>query len=254
MLGVYISRNNFSNRKKDYAFHSRNCGTVTQEEFIKKISEANTTVTEADTIAVFTLIEQIFNSLIDEGYTVQLPMGTFRAGASGTAASAQESFTPRPLKTIPRKNDHRISLLFKPDLKREKQLKYSVKYEKTDNKTVCSPLITSLFTMDDQDPGRIEPGALLSIHGEYLKVDTTDKEQGVFLYRHGRTDGEPYRVSVFARNARRILSVVIPRDIPKDTYVLCVRTRPFKRLLSARSRSILIIQDTDAGETSLTAE
>jgi len=74
MLGIYISRNNFGNRNKDYTFRSRNCGVITQEKFIQMIAGANTTVTEPDTIAVMSLMEQKFDELINAGFAVQLPM------------------------------------------------------------------------------------------------------------------------------------------------------------------------------------
>jgi hypothetical protein len=138
MLSIYISRNNFGNRKKDYIYRSRNCGIITQDMFIKMIAGANTTVTEPDTIAVMTLIEQKFDELINTGFAVQLPMGIFRAGASGTAESTTDCFRPKSLYSKDaKKTDHTISLLFESNRKKKNS----------------------------------KQGQSLSLHGEYLKID-----------------------------------------------------------------------------------
>ncbi|MFA6857597.1 MAG: DNA-binding domain-containing protein, partial [Treponema sp.] len=150
MLDVYVSRNNFENRKKEFIFRSRNCGTITRDKFVQMIAESNTTVTETDTIAVMTLIEQQFDKLINEGFAVQLPMGTFRAGASGTAESPDDRFCPKPARSPDTpKRDHALSLLFEPDRKKEKNLRYHVKYQKVKSRTVCRPFFDGLYTIDN---------------------------------------------------------------------------------------------------------
>ncbi|HAH63533.1 MAG TPA: hypothetical protein DCL73_15715, partial [Treponema sp.] len=168
MLSVYISRNNFENRKKEFTYRSRNCGTITRDQFVQMIAEANTTVTEADTIAVMTLIEQKFDELINKGFAVQLPMGTFRAGASGTAESPDDRFRPKPVRSpnTP-KRDHKLSLLFEPDKKKEKNLKYYVQYQKVRIRTVCRPFFDGLYTIDDSCVHPTEHGQSRSVHGDY---------------------------------------------------------------------------------------
>jgi hypothetical protein len=242
MLGIYISRNNFGNRKKDYTFRSRNCGVITQEKFIQMIAGANTTVTEPDTIAVMSLMEQKFDELINAGFAVQLPMGIFRAGASGTAESTTDYFRPKTLYSKDaKKTDHTISLLFESNRKKEKKLKYSVKYGKIQNKLVCVPSVDAVFTLNDSCAHTIEQGQSLSLHGEYLKIDFPDEEQGVYLCKAGGLNTEKlYRISDFSRNARRTLTFRIPYDIPSDDYKLCICTRPAKTLLTAYSRNIRI--------------
>ncbi len=244
MLSVYVSRNNFENRKKEFTYRSRNCGTITREQFVQMIADANTTVTEADTIAVMTLIEQKFDELINEGFAVQLPMGTFRAGASGTAESPDDRFHPKPVRSpnTPKK-DHTISLLFEPDRKKEKDLRYHVKYEKTSNRLVCRPFFDALYTIDNSYVRTIEQGQPLSVHGDYLKIDFSDEEQGLYLCKGGGLGSEKlYRISSFSRNARKTLTFNIPYAVPDGDYMLCISTRPAKTLLTAYSRDFRIEQ------------
>ncbi|MCK9171309.1 MAG: DUF4469 domain-containing protein [Treponema sp.] len=253
MLDIYVSRNNFENRKKEFTFRSRNCGTITRDQFVQIIAESNTTVTEADTIAVMTLIEQQFDKLINEGFAVQLPMGTFRAGASGTAESQNDSFRPKPpLSPDTPKRDHELSLLFEPDRKKEKNLKYHVKYKKTSNRLVCRPFFDALYTINDSSVHTIEQGQSLSTHGDYLKIDFSDEEQGLYLCKGGGFGCEKlYRISSFSRNARKTLTFTLPWNIPDGDYMLCICTRPAKTLLTAYSRDFRIERQPQKDETSL---
>ena len=127
MLKVYVRENNFKNKKKKHAFHSRTCGTVTREQFSDIVANSNTTVTCPDTIAVMAAPEAQFDRLISEEYAVQLPMGTFRAEASGTAETINEVFSPcgrsHTQKSTSTEHDHTISLLFEVNRKKEKSLK-----------------------------------------------------------------------------------------------------------------------------------
>ena len=253
MLDVYISRNNFENRKKEFMFRSRNCGTISRDEFVQMIAEANTTVTEADTIAVMTLIEQKFDKLINEGFAIQLPMGTFRAGASGTAESPDDRFCPKPARSpdTPKK-DHALSLLFEPDRKKEKNLMDHVKYQKVKSRTVCRPFFDELYTIDNPCVQIIEQGQPLSAHGDYLKIDFSDEKQGLYLCKGGGFSCEKlYRISSFSRNARKILTFSIPYDIPDGDYRLCICSCPAKTRLTAYSRNFRIERKGETSPVSL---
>jgi hypothetical protein len=94
MLKVYVTHNNFANKKKKYSFRSTTTETMSQNQLIDAIANANTTVTKADTIAVMSELQEQFDKAIKNGKSVTLFMGTFTASASGTAESHTETFNP----------------------------------------------------------------------------------------------------------------------------------------------------------------
>src|SRR5574344_1402174 len=231
MLSIYLRENNFRNRKKRYVFKSKTCGTITKEELISSIANANSSITEADTLAVMNLLEEQFYKLINEGYSVQLPMGTFRASVSGTTDSETEPFTASKTK----ESDKRISLIFEPDLQKQKLLCKTVKCKRTTNALKCTPHIstvqngmetTTLFTSGDS----------IILRGEYLKVDPADSSQGLFL-----CGAKNYRLTHYSHKARRTLIATIPRSIPHGSYTLKVVVRLSKQLLSAEYNAITLM-------------
>jgi hypothetical protein len=244
MLEIYISENHFENRKKSYIFRSRNCGTVTCDDFIRMIAESNTTVTQPDTMAVMSLIERKFDELIHNGYAVQLPMGTFRAGVSGTADSTEESFHPtRSFSPEARKTDHTFSLLFEPNRKKEKKLPRAMNYQYIRTATICSPFITSLHLFYKKKADVVEQGDILTARGDYLKIDFSDDEQGLYLCS-SLNEQKLYRIQIFVHNARKTLMFKIPDNIPDGEYRLHVNTKPAKALLTAVSPVFRIQRNT----------
>lgn len=92
MLKVYTQENTFTNRKKPYVFKSQNDITVDEDAIIRQIADANTTITEADARAVMNVLERVFWNNIRDGNVVKLFMGSFRAGAAGSAETSKEIF------------------------------------------------------------------------------------------------------------------------------------------------------------------
>lgn len=252
MLSIYIRENAFGNRKKEYTFRSRTCGTVTLREFIRIMTESDTAVSEADAAAAMVLLERTFDKLIDEGYAVQLPMGTFKASASGTAESVQDMFSPESAdKSEAEHPDHGISLIFLPDRKKEKALPHTVKVERTPQFSICRPNIACISSTDGQDASSAAPGEAVTLRGEYLKTDPADTEQGVFLcsIKPGCTVPTERRLTAIIRNARRTVTVMLPLDIPAGSYMFKLCARPGRRLLASYSAPFIIEAHKDAPET-----
>lgn len=241
MLTVYAAKNNLKSVKKAYVFRSATCGTVSEEDFVKYIAESNTTVTEADTIAVMTLIKDLFRRYIEEGFAVKLPMGTFRAGASGTADSAEVRFHPaRPHRKGAVSTDHTISLLFEPDRRYEKELVSRVDYRKMRRDIVCRPYIRCVYDpVKKEELSELGSGDILLIRGDYLKMDLDDQSQGVFLC--SKKAGVPAcRLERYVRNARRTVMAQIPAGLSDGTYYVRLSSRPRKTLYSDTSSSFVI--------------
>ena len=225
MLEVYKTTNNFPNCKKKFAFRSRNPQTITQDEFIDLIANANTTITKSDTIAVFSEMENQFNKVIASGNALKLFVGTFRAGASGSAENAEDTFSPKPKKDkrTPKK-DHKISLLFEPE-KSMTKLIAQMKYKFLGLVQPCHTAIYHIKRIGYPEKDTISPSDVIEIKGSFIKIDPNDNEQGVFLSASGSI--EEYRLSTYLRCSRVTIDAQLPKDIPAGDYFVFVKTKSF---------------------------
>lgn len=222
MLEVYTRENTLANRKSPFIFRSKNCGTIGKKEIIKRIGEYNSTITEADAVAVFTIFEDIFWNYIYDGYVVKLFMGSFRAGAYGSAQRLLETFRPKKVnyKGAP-KRDHGFSLLFSSNRKAEELFESKIKFERLREGGLCTPKISSIYDLMSKKHKIFLPDDLIVIHGQYLKIDCTDMEQGVFLVSETM---DKIRINRYIRNTRINLGFILPENIPLGEYRVYVCT------------------------------
>lgn len=237
MLKVYTQENTFTNRKKPYVFKSQNDITVDEDTIIRQIADANTTITEADARAVMNVLERVFWNNIRDGNVVKLFMGSFRAGAAGSAETSKEIFKPVPVnyKNAPQR-DHKISLLFKSDIKKEKLLCEDVKYERITNHGICNPYISSISGYSNRINGVFSPMEIATIDGKFIKIDCKDDNQGVFISGKGKT----YKPNIFIKNTRTILSFQLPAEIEEGEYLVTVKTNRRGLLHESNTYKIII--------------
>lgn len=221
MLQVFTQENTLPNRKKPFVFKSRNADTIDEEQIVKRIAGAGTTITAADTKAVLAVLEKVFWELINSGYVVKLFMGSFRAGAAGSADSANEIFKPKKVKYkgAPER-DHKLSLLFESDRKKEKDLCNTVKIERIKNHGFCNPCIHNIQNYGDKSRITFAQKDLVLLSGDFIKIDTKDSEQGVFITSKGITK----QAAVYLHNSRSKLIFQLPPELPEGTYSITVKT------------------------------
>ena len=222
MLKVYTQENKFSNRKKPYVFKSRNERSIDEDEIIHQIAESHTTITEADARAVMTVLEDIFWRNINEGNAVKLFMGSFRAGASGSAETSDEVFKPRKVhyKGAPER-DHAISLLFESDLMKEKILCTSVKLKRVSTAGFCNPRIFSIDGAVGTNGTAFARKDYATISGSFIKIDPNEEGQGVFL----RSGSGIFRVRAYIRNTRSTVCFQIPEELGAGDYSVFIKTK-----------------------------
>lgn len=221
MLKVYTQENTLAHRKKPYVFKSQNCYTVEQDALIKEIAEANTTITEADALAVMSVLEQKFWNFINEGCVVKMFMGSFRAGAGGTAEKESEIFKPKKVnyRNAPER-DHTISLNFEADKIKEKELCRTVNVQRISHSGFCEPVITSISGYTGEPYFCTKD--IATIYGQFLKIRPDDEVQGVFLSKAGKRQ----RMSVYTQTTRSRISFQLPDDIEEGIYSVEVCTNP----------------------------
>jgi len=229
MLKLYMRKNMFANRKQPYTYFSKTNGTVTVKDLIREIGRFNTTATEADACLIMNILEKLFNKFIAEGLAVQLPMGTFRACASGTAASDKEAFL---LKS--NNNDHDVTLHFTPSRQTAEKLRGSISYERISDDIVRRPEIRGLYNSANERTTEFHQGDYVLLKGRFLKCNTADPEQGVFI-----ASGEPpsfqgiHRFTRFFISTRGKTGITIPPDFPCGKYALYVVSCPDMTVIKA---------------------
>lgn len=236
MLKVYTQKNTLSNRKKPYVFKSQNAFTVDEEDIIKAIAESHTTITEADARAVLSVLENVFWEKINLGCVVKLFMGSFRAGASGSADSEDEIFKPKKVhyRNAPVR-DHAISLLFNTNKKKEKNLCTTVKTERVRHGGLCNPYITQILNTFDNSIEFTQKD-VATIDGRFIKIDILDPEQGVFVSGNGVN----VRINKYLHNTKSKIEFFIPDELSDGIYLVMVKTNRKGVLHSSNSHQIVV--------------
>lgn len=198
-------------------FRSSTMTTLTQEELIKKMAEFNTTITEADTLAVLNVLKRLVLEYTEQGYTVQTPLGLFYASASGTTNDVLADFSPQDAST-----DHTIRMLYRPSSEVTKGILKNTPVERSSDKLKATPFIQLVRNAGGDEDSAIKAGDSILVAGEYLKFDSGDNKQGIFL--SGATLS--YRLSYYTRNTDRTLEARIDSSVPAGRYTLSVKNIP----------------------------
>lgn len=223
MLNIYTRENNFANAKKPYSFHSQICGTVTQDEIIERIAKAGTTVTKADAAAVIAEFEHQITYALQDGYAVKLFCGTIKPGASGTAEKRDELFRPKPpLDERTPKRDHKIKLLFEQSKSFVKHLTGTIQYKRSKSTSFCSPYISSVRVPYSKTPDKFFADDFIHLHGNFLKFDASDTNQGVFFVN--TLTKQETRASKYSSITRLNVTAVLPSALEAGDYTVQVRT------------------------------
>lgn len=201
MLKISLRENKIGNAKSKFIFHSENDGDVTYEEMVKKMASYNTTITEADVTAVMNVFKDVMVEYLCDGKTVRTPLGIFYVVASGTADDPLSSF-----ETSAQSNDHNLRLRFKTSTQISKSVLENTKVERASSRLKMIPYIHSVSNIDGTKGCAAAPGEIIRITGDYMKFDSADPAQGIFLVK----DGEASRLSCYIWNKDKRIDVLIP--------------------------------------------
>jgi hypothetical protein len=217
MITVYTHPNKFSQAKHRLVCRSTTGGTVSEDAFINEVADHNTTITRADTLAVFDVINELLIKYVQQGDRVYLPFGSFYANAHGTMDSDDESFTPGTAGS-----DHDISLRFVP-AKTAKTRVRETDWERGTDEIRSKPAIIYLKDVEDNFVTTIPRNDTLIIKGKNLAFDreTDGSDAGVFLVQ-----GETAIECTYLQYVReKCISLRINGDVPTGSYTVLVRTK-----------------------------
>ena len=239
MLGIYTRKNYLDSEANNYVFRSRTSQTINYEMLIQKMTEYNSTITEADIRSVTSVLSTMILRYAAQGFVVQTPFGSFYACACGTGKTATETFDPQNTK-----NDHDLYLNYRSGSAEKEKLIANAEYERVSSAFVLTPEISAVAEINKNgseiQTRMFSSGAKIRLHGDYLKIDATDTEQGIFLQSKLGT----FRIEDYNRNGSNILDGIIPADIAKGTYQVIITTKPGKeRYESARAPEMVTLTE-----------
>ena len=234
MLEIATQKNNLSGN--GYCFRSNNPVTLTETEFVKEMTNYNSTLTEIDAVAAMHMIGMLFERHVAKGDRVELPFGTFRIVANGTCENSTDVFRSGI-------GDNKIGVVFEIKSEVLKDIRRDARFKMISNEPASNPIITEIAIMaDDGSPSEsneIKAGRPLKIRGRHLDFDIKDVKQGVYL--EGSED--TYKVSVFYHRGGECIDFIVPESTPAGEYKIKVSAKPRKDCyISAESSTTIIVK------------
>ena len=234
MLKVFTRENSGKLGGKKYVFRSATMATFTVDELVHEMATFNTTITEADTLAVLNVMKRIVVKYVEQGYSVQTPLGLFFASASGSIDDIMGAFEPSNKEV-----NHDIRMLFRPDSKIVSDVLENTPTERTSNRLKTFTSIDKVMNAAGKSVTTIKTGDMIIVYGDYLKFDAAKEDQGVFLEAEDKT---VYRLEYYTQNtAGRIEARIVP-GISAGKYTLSVHNVPTSVPTVAEYRMPLIIE------------
>jgi hypothetical protein len=232
MLSIFTRENTGTIAKMKYVFRSSTMTTFTLDELVKKMAAFNTTITEADTLAVLNVMKRLVIEYVEQGYTVQTPLGLFFAAASGSTNDLTDAFEPRAAGL-----NHNIRIRYRPTTEIEKDIVEHTPVERVSNilKTIVN--IDVVQNAAGDTGMSIRPGDTILILGDYLKFDETATDQGVFL-----SDGTAStRLIYYTQNTGGKIAARIENTVAPGKYTLSVHNIPISTPSAAVYKNPVVI-------------
>jgi hypothetical protein len=217
MLKIFIRENCGKLGGKKYIFRSANMAQFSIDELVREMATFNTTITEADTLAVLNVMKRLVVKYVEQGYSVQTPLGLFFASASGSTDDIMGSFMPQSAET-----NHDIRMLFRPDSKIVADVLENTPLERGSNKLKTTVNIDKVMNASGNENDPVKPGDMIVVYGDYLKFDGSSPDQGIFL-----ADGsKSYRLDYYTQNTAGRIQARISTSIPAGSYTLSLHNIP----------------------------
>lgn len=217
MLKIFVRENLGKLGGKKYIFRSASMAQFTIDELVHEMATFNTTITEADTLAVLNVMKRLVVKYVEQGYSVQTPLGLFFASASGSTDDITDSFTP-----LSEETNHDIRMLFRPDAKIVADVLANTPVERSSNKLKTTVNIDKVMNASGNENDPVKPGDMIIVYGDYLKFDSSSPEQGIFLANGSKS----YKLDYYTQNTAGRIQARISASIPAGTYTLSLHNVP----------------------------
>ena len=166
MLKIFLRKIEGPLSKTPYTFMSKNMAVMTIDDLVKKMTEFNTTLTEADTLAAMNVFKKVVIDYVKQGYAVQTPLGAFFATAGGGAENIDTDFSPSV-----KDSNHYIKLRFRATPEIANDVLRNTITERSTNALKTQVYIERVCNASGDINMPIKPGDSITISGEYLKFD-----------------------------------------------------------------------------------
>lgn len=198
----------------------------TIEDVVRQIVHRSVGLTESQVGSVLKEADTAIQMYLSEGDTVETELCTLQPRVRGVFHSATEAFD---------RNKHEAYINVRPS-RGLKQLAGQLPVERV-SAVKNLPLIEVLRDLDsDTNNDVLTPDGDVRIHGNALKFDPADAQQGVFLID---SKGKEVRVTRFTDVLPRQLTFRVPKPLAKGDYRLEVRSA-----LSGKGLRVGQLEDT----------
>lgn len=199
--------------KSDYyraiVHHRDPCG---MDRIIEHMTAGGSTVTRAEALAVIEEYYAAMEYLLERGHRINTPFLNISFSVTGNFTGHDDQFDA---------DRHRLRINTNPG-RRLTGLPGRLSLQKalpSLHRPVLSVFRDVLTGSRNQ---AITPGGMGILHGSHLKLDTSDKRQGIFLMDG---NGDELRIGQVVRNKPKELIFPIPGSLPAPAYTLEVRAR-----------------------------
>ncbi len=194
-----------------YRAQIRAVGSCDKDAFIKRIVSKGSSITETDAIAVLNAIENTAVELLQEGYTLNLPLFNTSFSISGVFDGPVDSFDSQR---------HKLNVNFiKGALLQDLEETIPLKKTRT---PVSGPKIHEIKdSVSGKINSRLTPGGIIEIRGNNIKISGEDSECGLWFVHETQP---PVKAEVIATNKPSVVLAMIP-ELTSGTYNIRIVTR-----------------------------
>jgi len=205
MLKYGLFKNHLTIDPDDYVAIPQDVESKTEEDILKEmVVPGGVTTTQAQ--AVFTARREAISKFLEQGYAVQTDYSELKPGIKGVFNSDEESFT----------NGKHTVAISSSSRKVLKNIANSIKVEKV-SVIERSPIIMKFIDTSTQRENEIiTPGMVGELKGGYLKCDTADETQGVFIIL---PDNTALRCTNYLHNTASKLMFYIPNTLSANDEI-----------------------------------
>ena len=186
--------------------------TITQEQLINVMANANTTVSRQDIIVVLDLLESAVKEQLLNGNRIVTNLFKARVSIKGGFESAEEDFDRA-------NNKVQVSLSSARSL--QKYVDHEAATEKVRGK-VRLPEVDRVYDFTTNAVNQtLSAGRMAELKGCNLYLNGTDPELGIYFT--GEETGEEVKVDVINRQTSGTVLFTVPAGIPQGNYKVTVR-------------------------------
>lgn len=221
MLKISTTENQFKTdgSSKNFFFTSSTDKSVTSEEFMQEVADNNTTITYADTVAVFSIIKTLLLKHLYIGEKVYLPFGNFFVTASGTIEMEDDDFDPTS-----DLSDHQLKLHFVPAGSVKIDITNNTKTDRVSSLIKGVPQIRYIFDINGESTREAALNDTVVLKGTYLKFDQEAEDEGVYLV--SQTDGSATKMTYYQTNTGTRVAFRVENTLTAGSYAVKIQNRP----------------------------